>query len=353
VNTERHSPLGQSLESADIINEDPMPRLGIVLPTRAILLQDHSNKDLSSIFRLAQKAEMSGLNSVWVGDSLIAKPRLEPLSTLAALAMETDRVKLGTAVLLAPLRHPIQLAQTAATVDFLSNGRLILGMGVGGAFNEPQKKEWSSIGVSPKERGRRMTEIVQICRQLWTKENTSFKGHHFYLENVSIEPKPINPLGIPMLLACHYATGSKIQYQRAAYFGDGVIGISDTPEQYKQALTKVEQYRAEQGYSRSRLKTAFYMTININRDKIMAWQEADTFIRRYYGQNFWAGKWGPFGPPEEITRRILEYFESGAQEIIVRFASMNPLDQIHSFIEQVVPAVKEMSKNIKHTNHDV
>lgn len=353
MNTRRYPPLEQPLESTEIANKDLAPRLGIVLPTRAILLEGHSNKDLSLIFTLAQKAEKSGLNSVWVGDSLIAKPRLEPLSTLAALAMETDRVKLGTSVLLAPLRHPVQLAQTAATVDFLSNGRLILGMGVGGAFNEPQKNEWSSIGVSPKERGGRMTEIVQICRQLWTEKVTSFKGRYFYLENVAIEPKPINPLGIPMLLACHYATGSKTQYQRAAYFGDGVMGISDTPDQYKQTLTEVEQYRAEQGYGRNKLKTAFYMTININRDKIMAWQEADTFIRRYYGQNFWAEKWGPFGPPEEITKRILEYFESGAQEIIVRFASMDPLKQILSFIEQVVPAVKEKSKNIKHTNHDI
>ena len=141
MNTRRYPPLEQPLESTEIANKDLAPRLGIVLPTRAILLEGHSNKDLSLIFTLAQKAEKSGLNSVWVGDSLIAKPRLEPLSTLAALAMETDRVKLGTSVLLAPLRHPVQLAQTAATVDFLSNGRLILGMGVGGAFNEPQKNK--------------------------------------------------------------------------------------------------------------------------------------------------------------------------------------------------------------------
>ena len=84
---------------------------------------------------MAEAVEQAGLDSVWVGDSLTAKPRLEPLTTLAAIAMRTNKVRLGTAVMLAALRNPVQLAQMSATVDTISGGRLILGAGVGGAFN--------------------------------------------------------------------------------------------------------------------------------------------------------------------------------------------------------------------------
>lgn len=318
-----------------------IPRLGIVLPTRGILLKDEAKVDPSSVLILAQEAENAGLDSVWVGDSLVAKPRLEPLSTLAAVAMRTSHIRLGTAVLLAPLRQPVQLAQMAATVDILSSGRLSLGMGAGGAFDAPQKLEWQSVGVLAKERGARMTELVEICRRLWTEPTISFRGQHFDLNNVGMEPKPAQAGGIPMLLTCHYATGSKMQYRRAARFGDGVIGISDTPEQYAHVLSQVRGYAEEVGRDPYDMKTAFYMTINIGRDKQAAQQEADSYIRRYYGLNFWAEKWGPFGTPEEIIARILEYFEAGAQEIIVRFASANPMAQMRAFTEEVVPQIRE------------
>ncbi len=94
----------------------PKAKLGVLLPTRGILLGDTHPTNANLVLDLAQQVESAGLDSVWVGDSLTAKPRLEPLSTLAAIAAKTERVRLGTAVLLMALRNPVQLAQTLATV---------------------------------------------------------------------------------------------------------------------------------------------------------------------------------------------------------------------------------------------
>ncbi|MCH8298329.1 MAG: LLM class flavin-dependent oxidoreductase, partial [Chloroflexi bacterium] len=111
-------------------------KLGILLPTRGLLLRGEQPPNMDRIIALAEAVEQGGLDSVWVGDSLVAKPRMEPLAVLAALAARTSRVRLGTAVLLPALRHPVLLAQTLATVDLISGGRLVIGAGVGGAFND-------------------------------------------------------------------------------------------------------------------------------------------------------------------------------------------------------------------------
>ena len=121
-------------------------KFGVLLPSRRLVMEGGDPRRFREIVELAQSAEEAGLDSVWVGDSLTAKPRLEPLSTLTAVAQHTDRVRLGTAVLLAALRHPVHLAHQAATVDFISGGRLVLGAGVGGAFNDAQRSEWKSSG---------------------------------------------------------------------------------------------------------------------------------------------------------------------------------------------------------------
>ena len=252
-----------------------MPKIGILLPTRGILLNEQSHIDSTLIFSMASTAEEAGLNSIWVGDSLLAKPRLEPLSTLSALALSTKQVMLGTAVLLAPLRQPAQLAQMAATVDILSKGRLILGLGVGGVFNEAQQREWLAAGVDQTKRGNRMTELMKVCRLLWSQETVNFHGNFYHLEKASLGLKPIRPMGIPMVLACHARTGSPAQYRRASDLADGVMGITDSPYLFSEVLTKIKSIN-----SSKKLQTIFYMTININEDPNFAFEEADKFISK-------------------------------------------------------------------------
>ena len=128
---------------------------------------------------MAKTVENANLDSVWVGDSLFAKPRLEPMTTLAAIASVPQKVRLGTAVLLMALRHPVLLAQSMATVDLISNGRLLIAAGTGGAFNAEQQQEWRVAGVNQQTRALRLEEMVQILKGLGTGKPFSFNGTHF------------------------------------------------------------------------------------------------------------------------------------------------------------------------------
>ena len=315
-------------------------KLGVLLPTRGPVMRakrDGGPVDASLPLRLAQMAEVWGLDSVWVGDSLVSKPRLEPVATLAAIAASTSRVRIGTAVLLPALRHPVTLAHSLATVDVISNGRLVVGAGVGGGFTPEQQGDWAAAGIPAEARGSRLAETVWVMKRLWTDDLVSFQGKHFQLENVTLEPKPAQRGGIPVLLACHHRTGTEAQYRRAARLADGIIGITDSPSEYAEVVQRVERYALEAGREPSLLERAFYMTVNVGTDAEAA-AEADDVLMAYYGVRHWGDRWGPWGAPEAVASRMVEYAGAGADHLIVRFAAWDQALQLQRFVEEVVPA---------------
>ncbi|HZA21262.1 MAG TPA: LLM class flavin-dependent oxidoreductase, partial [Dehalococcoidia bacterium] len=300
---------------------DHKTKLGVLLPTRGILLGESPPKGANLVLDLAQKAEQAGLDSVWVGDSLTAKPRLEPLSILAAIAAVTQQVRLGTAVLLMALRHPLLLAQTMTTVDLISQGRLIIAAGAGGAFNDEQKQEWANASVKASQRGRRLEEMIQIIKGLRSGKPLTFQGRHFDLDSVVMNPQPVQPNGVPILLACHWRAPAKDrQVQRAARWADGLISVSDTPDEYAEVVRQVRATAAELGRDPDGLEAAMYLTINLDQDRARASQEAECWLMGYYGANIWGSRWGPFGDAERVKDRLAEYVEAGAQTLVVRFA---------------------------------
>ena len=312
-----------------------MLKLGILLPTRGLVMSGDEPPSIEPLLSMAEAAEQAGLDSVWVGDSLTAKPRLEPLTTLAAVAMRTRRVRLGTAVLLAALRHPVALAQASATVDAISGGRLVLGAGVGGAFNEAQRQEWHNVGVQPSRRAGRFEEVVEITNRLTRGEQVTFEGRHFDLDAVSVRPPALQPNGIPFLVACHWRAGRDRQFKRAAKLGAGFMSISDHPDEYARVVDKVRGYTAEFGGDADKPEASFYMTVNLNKDESAAAAEADKFLHQYYSANIWGDRWGPFGNPERVIERIHQYHEAGAQTVIVRFASFDQERQLDAFLNEV------------------
>ena len=313
----------------------PSAKLGVLLPTRGLLLADAPPRSAQLVLDLAKRVEEAGLDSVWVGDSLTAKPRLEPLAVLSAVAARTSRVRLGTAVLLAALRHPVLLAQTCATVDLISEGRLVIAAGVGGAFNDAQVHEWQDAGVPPSGRARRLEEIVQIVKGLGGVGPINFSGKHFHLDSTRMLPHPVQSGGIPFLLACHWRSGREAQFRRAARLADGIISISDTPDEYAQLVRKVRGLADEMGRDGQALDTVMYMTVNMEPDVAKAEADAEKFLTGYYGDGIWGDRWGPFGGPERVKERIAEYAEAGAQTIVVRFASFQPEHQLDLFLEKV------------------
>ena len=313
-------------------------KLGILLPTRGLLLRNQQPPNIHRIIELAETVEQQGLDGVWVGDSLVAKPRMEPLTVLSALAACTSRVRLGTAVLLPALRQPVLLAQMLATVDLISGGRLVIGAGVGGAFNDDQKREWESAGVPSRGRGKRFEEIIEILQGLGSGEPYTFSGKDFSLDSTLMRPIPAREGGIPFLLASHYRARSQAQIRRAARLGAGIISISDTPEEFAQVVQQVNERATHLGRDPGSIEKTFYITVNMNPDLGKAQAEAVEWLTEYYGSDIWGTRWGPFGGHERVSERIFEYVAAGAETVVVRFASFEPEEQLEIFLEKVAPA---------------
>src|SRR5207253_11021993 len=141
----------------------------------------------------------AGYDAVWVGDSIVAKPRLEALTTLAYLAGITTRVRLGTAVLLPALRHPVVLAHQIANVDQISRGRVVLGLGVGWSLPSAER-EWAACGADHKRRVRRLEEHVETWRALWRGAPLTRMRDDLSLSEHTIGPLPWLAVGPPVLL---------------------------------------------------------------------------------------------------------------------------------------------------------
>src|SRR5438093_12594010 len=169
-------------------------RLGILVPTRGAVMQSARRPPVEECWAMARHADREGYDAVWVGDSIVAKPRLEPLTTLAYLAGITERVRLGTAVLLPALRHPVVLAHQLGNVDQISRGRLVLGLGWG--WSRPSaEREWAACGADHKRRVRRLEEHVKVWRMLWRGEAVTYQRDDVDLVDHTVGPCSVHGSG--------------------------------------------------------------------------------------------------------------------------------------------------------------
>ena len=196
---------------------------------------------------MARHADAAGYDALWVGDSVVAKPRLEPLTTLAYLAGITARVRLGTAVLLPALRHPILLAGQIANVDQISGGRVVLGLGVGWSLPSAER-EWAACGADHKRRVRRLEEHVQIWRMLWRGEPVTHRGDDHVLTEHTIGPLPWSAAGPPVLItAGNRGELLDAQFDRFARLGDGLITTYVHAEECRLVRERAEAAMARRG----------------------------------------------------------------------------------------------------------
>jgi probable F420-dependent oxidoreductase len=199
--------------------ENTMPtEFGVLLPTRELIMS--GRPATASMLAMADRAEAAGFDSVWVGDSLTARPRHEPLTLLAAVAGRTKRVKLGTGVLLPALRNPVVLAHVVGTLDRISEGRVILGVGIA-ADNPPIRAEFRAAGVPFEKRVGRFLEMLEICRALWTRDRVSYEGAHFAFEDATVEPKPHRAGGPPIWIGGSGPTAFREAARFDAWFPTG------------------------------------------------------------------------------------------------------------------------------------
>src|SRR5262245_36582442 len=211
------------------------------------------------ILDLAERAEALGFDSVWVGDSVLARPRFEALTTLAAVAARTQRVQLGTAVLLPMLRHPVLLANEVANLDHVAHGRLILGLGIG-VNNSAVAQEFAACGVPIARRVGMFEEGVTLMRRLWTEREITFQGRYFQVQSVRLGLRPLQQPGVPLWLA---GSGDNA-LRRVLRLGDGWLPISSSPQALTADWERLPALGQEMGRDARDLQRWSYATLNVH-----------------------------------------------------------------------------------------
>ncbi len=312
---------------------------GVLMPTRGVLVYANGGRPRVELnWQMAETAERAGYGSVWVGDSITSKPRLEPLTTMAAIAARTSRVKIGTAVMLTALRHPVHLAHSVATIDNISNGRVLLGVGAGRGDNDMYVQEHTAVGVPIKERAPRMEEGLRLMRALWTQDQVTSEGPFYPLHEVALEPKPVQQ-SVPIWISSNWVQRG---LKRVAEMGDAWITNITTIEGFRECWQKIEEYAKNAGRDASAIKRCLYISVNLKDTEEEALKGGDQFMRAYYSRPYEAVSKQllcVFGPPEKIADAIHRYKAEGAEYFIVRFASGDQMGQMSRFTQEVLPLV--------------
>jgi probable F420-dependent oxidoreductase len=294
--------------------------------------------NFGQILELAEHAEALGFDSVWVGDSVLARPRFEALTTLAAVAARTRRVQVGTAVLLPMLRHPIVLANQVANLDLVAHGRLILGVGIGGN-NPAVAQEFAACGVPISRRVGMFEETVTLMRRLWTEPEVTFQGRYFQVQSVRLGLRPLQPSGVPLWLA---GSGDNA-LRRVLRLGDGWLPISSSPQAFTADWERLQALGREIGRDAHDLHRCLYTTLNVNADGVQAERELRTFIESYYSIPYevQATRNGLCaGSAEQCVAWLTAFIAAGAQTIVVRFGSPDQTGQLVRFASEVLPHVR-------------
>jgi probable F420-dependent oxidoreductase len=256
--------------------------------------------------------EALGFDSVWTGEHMLFHgPVTDGLITLAACAGKTSRLKIGSAINLLPLRPPVVVAKAVSTLDVVSNGRFIFGVGVGGEF----PKEFEACGVPHHERGRRTNEAIEICRKLWTEDHVTYQGQIFQLHDVTMLPKPVQPGGPPIIVSGR----SEAALRRAARLGDGYMPYLFTPERYAESLKIIDALASERKRDMSRFTPYTFVFIAVGDSHEKAHRVAVENLSSRYHQPFetLVERYCAVGTPQECVERLQRFAEAGARHLIL------------------------------------
>jgi len=300
-----------------------------LLPSREALLW--ADSDLAFIVDAARHAEQAGYDSVWAGDSLLARPRAEPLSLLSAVAGATMRVSLGTAVLLPLLRHPLSLAHAVSTLDRLSRGRVIVGIGPGAELPGTHA-ELAAIGVPSDRRIGAMLEAIGRCRRLWRGEEPG----------MDLQPKPSRAGGPPIWLA---GNGPRMLRETGTNF-DGWLPFSPTPGEYATGLRAVREAAERAGRDPDSIATGVYLTVAIADSATKAADDLDAYMRAYYGvpaDVMARAQACHAGTLESVAEWFAAYADAGARHMVVRLARPGLVDY-NDTVKDVLGAARLVTK---------
>jgi probable F420-dependent oxidoreductase len=305
-------------------------RFGIAVPNFGPLAT------ADNMVRLARRAESLGVDSIWVADHLVApvgvqtvypfdkspepKPGAmgvieefyEPLTTLAFLAGATSRIRLGVSVYVMPYRNPIVTAKIVATLDALSNGRAIFGVGVGWL-----REEFTALGQDPRHRGRVTDEYLEVCRRLWRDEVAEFAGRHYTLPPVRTGPKPAQRPWPPIWIGGN----SDAALRRAVALGDGLHLIDLAPEEIAARVAGLRDAEAAAGRAQQ-------VTVSLRKGILVRSEDRPDDKPLY-------------GTPAKIRRDVALYADAGVEYLVSNLRQAKSIDALEEALDETAQALRD------------
>jgi probable F420-dependent oxidoreductase len=266
------------------------------------------------LVRVAARAEEWGLDSFWLSDHLLApSPELDVVATLAMLASHTSRMKLGPSVLLLNLRNPLLVAKAFASLDYLSNGRMVMAVGTGANV-----ADYALCGIPADSRGKRLDEGIEVLRAVWKEPKASYHGRFFNFDNVTIEPRPEPRTNNDSGTMDIWVGGrSDAALKRTARLADGFFASFQTPDEFGLSMKKIREYAAGYGRANARIESGLILLCRVAGSREKALEEmqpmlaamgrgAEQFLER-----------SVFGSPEDIVGRLGEYIALGLDKFVL------------------------------------
>ena len=314
---------------------------GFTLPQRGVFFGIASWPEM---LKLAQDAERSGaFDSLWVGDSVMAKPRPESIALLGALSAATERMKLGVGCMASfAIRDPIVFAYQWATLDLISNGRMWLAACTGIVAGGGSAREGGIWGISDGQRGNRMADNIEICRRLGTENNFNFKGRYRSFEGVTITPRPIQKPCPIWIAANPPPMAAEKPMRRVAKIADGWMTVQLFPTMFADNWARLSDALRAEGRDPASFGNIEYHNININTDRNAALAESKRFLDEYYGPVFapeMVASWTAAGTPEQCAEHLRDLADAGAKAIALRIASWDQKGQFQRLVNEVLPRV--------------
>ena len=285
-------------------------------------------EDPNDLIALAVEAERSGCNSVWVREHLFHssyvaerlgnRPYYDALTILTAIACATEKVKLGTSVLVLPWHDPPRLGKMVATLDQLSGGRVCLGVGVA-----TTRDEFENLGVDFASRGKRTNEILGALQALWTQDTPAFEGEFYRYSGLKFSPKPKQKPYPPILVG----GASLPAKRRVAKYGDGWHTLRQSPRQVAEGRREIVELTEIEGRDPTQLRYSITVALRFS----------DTAPSEPVHDRMTLS-----GEPEEIAETVRAYRDAGIDEIVVGIGGADPANHVATmtrFMQEVMPIV--------------
>lgn len=270
----------------------------------------------------AETAEAVGLDSLWLSDHIVTRnPTLDITCLFAMIAGRTRRIKMGPSVLTLPARHPVHVAKTYATLDYLSGGRMIMAVGSGSDL-----RDLAASGVPSEQRGKRLDEGITILRRLWTESHVTHRGQFYAFDDVTIEPKPRKGA-----LDIWIGGKSDAILKRVVRLGDGWFPALTSPAEFQRDMARLMAFGEEYGRPIDSRESGVLLLTHIDEDREAAWRIVAPSLRGLPMSPEDLAARSIVGPAAECVEKLQRFVAAGCVKFVLRPAC--PPDQVMAQIE--------------------